>query len=137
MTVIDNAEVVRSVFAAAFAGDKQELFRLLKPGVEWQLLGLIPDQPTFYSGREEVWAYARSLYEELDDARAELTDVVEVGDQVVVRVHLQGRGRASGDALELELSMLIRLESGRVARADDYEDHDEALNDAELGRRTP
>ena len=134
MTDGGNAAVVRSVFEAADRGDKQGLFRLLKPGVEWQLVGLMPDRPSFYRGREEVWAYARSLAEEIQDLRPELTEVVEVGEQVVARVSLRGRSRVSGDDVALDFSMLVRVADGRIARADDYEDHEEALTDAELRR---
>lgn len=129
-------DVVRGVFAAAARGDKQAMFALLKPGVEWQLIGLIPDQGSFYRGREEVWAYAQALAAEIEDMTAELTEVTEIGEHVVARVHLQGRGHQSGEPVSLEFSMLAKLEDARIARADDYEDHEEALTDAELRRGT-
>ena len=126
--------VVRAVFEAADRGDKEALFRRLRPGVEWQLIGLIPDQPSFYRGREEVWAYARSLAETLEEPRPQLLQVEEVGDQAVARVHLSGRSRSTGEPVDLEFSMLLKVQDGRIARADDYEDHEEALTDAELRR---
>jgi ketosteroid isomerase-like protein len=126
--------VVRAVFEAAARGDKDALFRRLRPGVEWQLIGLIPDQPSFYRGREEVWAYARSLAETFEDPEPELVAVQEVGDQAVARVHLRGRSRADDEPVDLEFSMLLKVQDGRITRADDYEDHEEALTDAELRR---
>lgn len=129
-----NAQVIRGAFEAAERSDKEALFRLLKPGVEWQLIGLLPDRPSFYRGREEVWAYARSLAEQFEDPHPELVEVEEVGDHVVARVRLRGRSRATGDDVDLGFSMLVKIEEGRIARADDYEDHEEALTDAELRR---
>jgi len=38
--------------------------------------------------------------------------------------------------VNVEFSMLVKLEQGRIARADDYEDHEEALTDAELRRKS-
>lgn len=134
MAPASPAQVVRAAFEAAERADKDALFRVLRPGVEWQLIGLLPDQPAFYRGREEVWAYARSLAETLEDPDPELVDVQEVGDQAVARVHLHGRSRSSGEPVELEFSMLLKVRDGRIARADDYEDHEEALTDAELRR---
>ena len=128
------AQVVRAAVEAAERGYREALFRLLRPGVEWQLIGLMPERPSFYRGREEVWGYARSLAETLDDPHPELTEVEEVGDQAVARVHLHGRRRDSDEPVDLEFSMLLKVQDGRIARADDYEDHEEALTDAELRR---
>jgi len=131
-----SADVVRGVFDAAARGDKEAMFGLLRPGVEWQLIGLIPDQASFYRGREEVWAYALSMAVQIEDMAAELTEVTEIDEHVVARVHLSGRGHGSGEPVNVEFSMLVKLEQGRIARADDYEDHEEALTDAELRRKS-
>lgn len=133
-TAASPAGVVRAAFAAAEQADKEALFRVLRPGVEWQLVGMLPDRPSFYRGREEVWAAARSLAESVEDPVLELLDVEDVGDHAVAQVHLHGRSRASGDPVDLRFSMLLKVQDGRIARADNYEDHDEALTDAELRR---
>lgn len=129
-----SADVVRGVFDAAARGDKEAMFGLLRPGVEWQLIGLLPDQASFYRGREEVWAYTLSMAAQIEEMTTELTEVTEIDEHVVARVHLSGRGQESGQPVNLEFSMLVKLEEGRIARADDYEDHEEALTDAELRR---
>ena len=124
------AEIVRRAFEAVDRGDKEALFRLLRPGVEWQLLGLLSDNAV-YRGREEIWAYVRSLHEDIEGFRSEILELSEIGPQVVARVRIHGRP-AGGQELDFAFSSLMRVEDGRIARADNYDDHDEALTDAGL-----
>jgi len=124
-------DIVRQAFDAVDEGDKEALFRLLRPGVEWQMLGLLSDRNPLYRGREEIWAYVRSLHEGIEGFRSEILQMSEIGPQVVARVRLHGRP-AGGDELDFEFSTLMRVEEGRIARADNYEDHEEALTHAGL-----
>lgn len=126
----ESTEIVRRAFDAVDRGDKETLFRLLRPGVEWQLLGLLSDN-SVYRGREEIWAYVRSLHEDIEGFRPEILKLSEIGSQVVARVRIHGRP-AGGEELDFEFSSLMRIEDGRIARADNYDDHDEALTDAGL-----
>ena len=126
----EAVEIVRRAFEAVDKGDKEALFRLLRPGVEWQLLGLLSDNEV-YRGREEIWAYVRSLHEDIEGFRSEILELSEIGPQVVARVRLHGHP-ARGQELDFVFSSLMRVEGGRIGRADNYDDHDEALTDAGL-----
>ncbi len=126
----ERTEVARRAFEAAERSDREALFALLKPGVEWQMIGLLGDRQPVYRGREEIWAYVCALHERFEDFGAELLDVDEVGDQVVGRVRVHGRPH--DEEIELMFSTVMRVRDGRIVRADNYEDHDEALTDAEL-----
>jgi ketosteroid isomerase-like protein len=125
------ADIVQRAFEAVDREDKEALFRLLRPGVEWQMLGLLSDSSPMYRGREEIWAYVRSLHEDIEGFRSEIVEMTEIGAQVVARVRVHGRP-AGGRELDFEFSTLMRVEDGRIARADNYEDHEEALTDAGL-----
>ena len=128
-----NAAVVREVFAAAERGDREAAFRLVRPDAAWQMIGLRgPRDRRVYSGREEIWGYAGLLASQLDGLHWELAEVEEIGDHVVARVRIHGRDRRTAEPLDTEFSSVIRIEDGRVARADNFEDHDEAVCDAEL-----
>ena len=131
-----NPEIVRSALEAAERRDKQALFALLAPNVQWHLIGLFPDQEPVHQGREEVWQYGELMRDQFDQLTPELTDVEEVGDQVVARIRVRGHSRDGGADVDVEFSALLQLRSGRIVRADNYEDHEEALMDAELRRGT-
>ena len=126
-----GTDIVRQAFEAVDHEDKEALFRLLRPGVEWQMLGLLSSSSPLYRGREEIWAYVRSLHQDIEGFRSEIVEMSEIGPQVVARVRVHGRP-AGGDELAFEFSTVMRVEEGRIARADNYEDHEEALTDAGL-----
>jgi len=50
----------------------------------------------------------------------------------VARVHLHGIGHSSGAEADFAFSSVARFQDGRIARVENYVDHDEALNDAHL-----
>jgi ketosteroid isomerase-like protein len=125
------ADIVSRAFEAVDHGDKEALFHLLRPGVEWQMLGLLSDTNPVYRGREEIWAYVRSLHEDIEGFRSEIVEMTEIGPQVVAKVRVHGRP-SGGRELDFEFSTVMRVEDGRIAHADNYDDHEEALTDAGL-----
>ena len=126
------SDVVRDAFEAADRRDKQALFRLLSPNVEWHMAGLFPDQPPVRTGREGIWQYALMLFEQIEGLERRLADVEEVGDQVVARYHVSGNARDGGSPLEFEFTMVARVRDGKIVSGRNYEDHDEAVTDAQL-----
>jgi ketosteroid isomerase-like protein len=73
----------------------------------------------------------RSLHDDIDGFRSEILELSEIGPQVVARVRVHGLP-AGGEELDFAFSSLMRVEDGRIARADNYDDHDEALTEAGL-----
>ena len=133
MTAVhSNADIVREAFEAGDRRDKQTLFKLLSPNVEWHMAGLFPDQPPVRTGREGIWQYALMLFEQIEGLDRELADVEEVGDQVVARYRVRGKSRDSGAPVDFEFTMVARVRDGKIVSGRNYEDHDEAVTDAQL-----
>lgn len=128
----DNVDVVRRAFTAADQQDRAELFSCLDPRVQWHQIGWLVDGATVRHGREEVWSYSEALHRRLDGLSNELSDPIEVGNQVVVRVRTHGRDRDSGEAVDVVFTTVFQLRDGRIASAENFEDHDEALTEAAL-----
>jgi ketosteroid isomerase-like protein len=128
----DHLETVRRLADAVNRGDRKAAFALMTPTVIWNATGELVDQNVHHQGREEVWRYMRSMNESFEDLRAQLESIQAVRQLVVARVHLYGTGRASGAEADFAFSSVARFQDGRVARVDNYVDHDEAMNDAEL-----
>jgi ketosteroid isomerase-like protein len=129
-----NAEIVREAFEAGERRDKQGLFKLLSPNVEWHMAGLFPDHPPVRTGRDGVWEYALLLFETIEGLERELTEVEEIGDQVVARYHVTGKTKTNGDPLDFEFTMVARVKNGKIVSGRNYEDFDEAVTDAQLAR---
>ena len=130
--VSDHVDTVRRFADAINRGDRKTAFACMAPDVIWNATGELPGQKLHYNGRDEVWAYLRSLDESFGGLRVDLDSVEDVGSLVVARVHLHAAGRASGGEADLVFSSVARFQEGRIARVENYVDHDEAMNDAEL-----
>jgi ketosteroid isomerase-like protein len=128
----DHLDTVRRLADAVNRGDRKAAFGAMAPDVIWNATGELVDQPLHYNGREQVWGYLRSLDESFEELSVELESVEEVGKLVVARVHLHVTGRASGAAADFIFSSVARFAEGRIARVENYNDHDEAMNDARL-----
>jgi ketosteroid isomerase-like protein len=128
----DRVESVRRLADAVNRADKKAAFACMTPGVVWNATGELLDQKLHYNSREEVWGYLRSLDESFGSVRVDLDSIDEVGNLVVARVHLHSVGRSSGAASDFVFSSVARFKDGRIAKVENYVDHDEAMNDAEL-----
>jgi ketosteroid isomerase-like protein len=128
----DHVDTVRRFADAVNLGDRKAAFACMAPDVIWNATGELRDQKLHYNGRDEVWEYLRSFEESFGRLRVDLDSVEDVGSLVVARVHLHAAGRASGAEADLTFSSVARFHEGRIARVENYVDHDEAMNDAEL-----
>jgi len=131
----DRVETVRRLADAVNRADKKAAFACMTPGVIWNATGELLDQKLHYNGRDDVWGYLRSLDESFGQVRADVDSIEEVGNLVVARVHLHSVGRSSGAQADFLFSSVARFDGGRIARVENYVDHDEAMNDAELRAR--
>jgi ketosteroid isomerase-like protein len=129
-----NVETARRFVEAIDRRDRAAIFACLAPGVIWQTTGLLAGEPRAYQGREELWAYVRSLDGDFEDLRFEPEQMDAVGNLVVTKVHLRGTVASTGEPADLEFSTVASFRDGRIVRVDNYTDHAEALTDAELKR---
>jgi len=132
----DPTETVSRFADAVDRRDRKAAFALMSPSVIWHATGQLIDQKLDYNGRDEVWGYLRSLDESFEDLKVRLESIEAVGPLVVARVHLRGTGRSSGVESDFAFSSVARFEAGRIARVENYVDHDEAMNDARLRATT-
>jgi ketosteroid isomerase-like protein len=129
---VNHVDTVRRFADAVNQRDRKGAFACMTPGVIWNATGELIDQKLHYHGRDEVWGYMRSLDESFEGLRVDLESIEEVGKLVVARVHLHGTGRESRVESDFAFSSVARFEEGRIARVENYVDHDEAMTDAEL-----
>lgn len=91
----ERVERVLQGIEAFNAGDFEALIEELPDDVEWQVLEQLPDQGPF-RGREGVLYFWESWRETFSDFHAEVDEVVDAGDHVILMMHMVGRGRDSG-----------------------------------------
>jgi ketosteroid isomerase-like protein len=82
---------------------------------------------TYISAQNEVWG---------DDVRLEPTELIDLGDRLVLLADMPMRAQASGVALDQSYAAICTLKEGRVIRQQDYLDQTEALEPVGQGPLT-
>ena len=81
-----------------------------------------------YHGPSGYRAYISSTYEVWGgDVRLEPTELIDLGDRIVLLANMPMRAQASGVPLAETYAGVVTLRDGRVIRNDDYLDQAEAL----------
>ena len=85
-----------------------------------------------YQGRDGLIQAFREWSEAFSEYYVEPLDYIEVGDRVVVPNRQRGIGSTSGIAVEDEFSWVYEIRDNQMARLDEYDTLEEALEAAGL-----
>jgi ketosteroid isomerase-like protein len=111
----ENVEIVTAMYEAFNRGDMALAAASLHPHAELHQPPEVPDTASYY-GREE-WARGFSLWlSAFDEPRFEPREITEVGDCVLMRVLVSGRGKTSGIASTSEFFHAWSLRDGKPYR---------------------
>jgi ketosteroid isomerase-like protein len=124
-----NLDIVRSIYADWGRGD-WSVGDWAHPEIEFVLAdGPDPSSWVGVSASAEAWRQFLSAW---TDYRGQAREFREIDDErVYVLIHVTGRGKTSGLAMERLSANLLTLRSGKVTRLAVYWDAENAL--AELG----
>jgi len=131
----ENVEIVRRIFDAAANRDSETVLALYDPAVELDV-SRAPCRDIvgsrFYHGHEGLRSYFREWYGAWDTITWEVHEVIDAGEQVVLVETERGRGKASGAAVEMHMTGIWTIRSGKVVRVEWLEasDPSEARDDA-------
>lgn len=120
-----NADLVRRGWDAALRGDLDTVASMLAAGVSWH--GGNPADPGSCHNRSEALRYMRRARRQ--GPLPEVTDVVEVGDKVVVTLRRPGAG---GEEPTL-VANVTTIREGKVVEMVHFESPAEALAAARSG----
>jgi ketosteroid isomerase-like protein len=121
----ENIEVVRNFLKVWNAGDMEGVHELYDPEA---VMEATPDwpEPGPFVGRDAVmqqFSQARAAFD--SDSVEFLSDLVAVGDRVIVRLAWHGFGR--GPQSDMEWTNIFAIREGKIIRVDYFWDHAEAL----------
>ena len=85
-----------------------------------------------YRGRDGVIQAFREWVEPFSEYYAEPLDFIEVGDRVVIPQRQWGVGSTSGIRVEIEVTYVYEVRDNLIARVDEYDTLDAALEAAGL-----
>jgi ketosteroid isomerase-like protein len=129
----ENVEVAREAYARFQAGDP-EWSDWVHPEIEWDFSGNpLADLPNRGRGRDALLKEVIETYfSGWIDYEGEITETIDAGDDVVVRIHERVRMRDSDAVLERELTHVWTVRNRKWIYWRIYPDWDSALKDVGL-----
>ena len=129
----ENVEIVRR----ALGGMSQDVadderaraaaVERLAPGVEFEEDPRFPEART-YRGRVEVLRYFTDFVSQFEHFVLDVEDLVDAGGtDVLVCLHIHGRGKGSGAGFDVQAGWIFTVRHGDVVRIRAYFDRAEAL----------
>jgi ketosteroid isomerase-like protein len=98
------------------------------PDIEWRAIEGAPDDVGPMNGVDRLKRYYGEWLELFEEIHIEAGECRDVGDKVVVALHVDARARSTGMPLELDYAIVYELDAvGRVRRGCEYASFDEAL----------
>jgi uncharacterized protein len=131
----ENVEIVRAAYEAVNRGDLDAAVANIAPDMEYVASGAVPGAAGTYLGPEGVKRFVAGLWEEFDEPRAQIRDVIGAEDRVLVSTTARGRGKLSGVETRWDTWQLWTLRDGKLVRGQGFTSREEAL--AAAGLRAP
>jgi ketosteroid isomerase-like protein len=113
----ENVEVVRRGNAAFNRGDYDRFGEILHPQIELRDHAHAADAPEALRGAQAVLSLLSEWRESFDEFRAEVSEYIDAGDQVVCVTRWTGRGKASDAAVDVSQVDVYELREGMIVRA--------------------
>jgi ketosteroid isomerase-like protein len=129
---VTNAEVVAGWYRdapqpwdeAAIAWWSENVW---SPQIEWRAIEGAPDDVGQMHGSARLARYYGEWVELFDEIRHELRDCRDVGENVVIALHIAARNRSSGMPLGLDYAVVCEVGAdGNLRRGREYATLDEA-----------
>jgi ketosteroid isomerase-like protein len=123
----ENVERLRRAATAANKRDTSILDELFYPGIFWQTRNTGVDLVGSYQGIDEVRGFFARWDQAWEDWDWDYPEMRAIGDTVLARLHLWGRGRNSGIETESDIWQLWTFRNGMAIYYEDFTTEEEAL----------
>jgi ketosteroid isomerase-like protein len=128
----ENVELVRRAYEAFNRGDLEAMVADFVRNFEYVPTGAIPGTRHVYRGPQGWREFVGWLFDEFDDARVEIRELIETDDQVLAAACLRGRGKQSGAEASWDMFFLWTIRQGRVVHGQGFMGREDALEAARL-----
>jgi uncharacterized protein len=121
MSVQENIQVAKDVFAAIGRGDMQGLLALFAEGIEWIIPGEWPLAGT-HRRHAEVADLFQKAFETVELSSSEPREFVAQGDRVLVAGFSRGKVKATNRTFEDHWVFAFTVRNGKVTNIREYID---------------
>ena len=123
---MSGVEVVRALFERFNGDDPEGVVELLAEDFVAEVPPSLSAEPDVYLGREGALRYLRAFEGLLEDVRFEPIAFHDEGGQMIVELHLTGRGAHSGIEVTQTAAVIVWVEDGLITRMQPFPDIDTA-----------
>lgn len=127
----ENVEVVRACLEAWQRGDEAAAMEAFGPEIEFRLVSAAVGGDVF-RGREGFREWVAAGEAAFEHTEIGFRDLMDAGDEVVLRLSLRARGRANGIETAIEYSAVFTLDQGKIVRYREFPSRKAALEAAGL-----
>ena len=120
----ENVELIQRVYEEFGKGESVEW--ALDPKVEWHTAADLPDSDV-HRGTDAVAALVRDWLGSFDDLRADVEQLIDQGDYVVVALVLRGRIHGTDEEVALPETHVWKLRDGKAVEVREYRTKEAAL----------
>ena len=121
-----KVEEVQRLFDLFAEGGIEPALVVIDPSVVIEIPPDMSAEPDSYHGHPGVRRYFEGFEGMIDEIRYEALELTPVGDVVLARVRISGRGASSGLDVALEPYVVHQLADGKVVRMRPYPDLESA-----------
>jgi uncharacterized protein len=137
MNIQENVQIVKDVFAAVSAGEKQRLLALTAEDIEW----IIPGEGWPLAGTHRGHAGLADLLEkaseELETSFPQPPEFVTQGDRVLVVGFSKGKVKATNKTFEDNFVFAITVRNGKLTNIREYFDTQALVRAAQMDASGP
>ncbi|MFN8161760.1 MAG: HAD-IA family hydrolase [Solirubrobacterales bacterium] len=120
-----GAALVERAYEAWNSADLEAFLETLDPAVEWRPAGAFPGIGREYLGHAGVRRFWEDFHEPWERIEIEMEEVVEAGEEMVVKIRFTGHGR-EGISVEALFGQRYRIAGGRLVSMLGYMSWEEA-----------
>ena len=125
-------EIAQRAVAALNRGDVPGLLDEYAEDIEIVVAGSASPEPGTHRGRAAAEAFLHDIRSTVENFKADVSEMREVGERILFLVHFYGRGAGSGADLRQEFSWLYSFSANKISRLEIYGSWDEGLAAAGL-----
>ena len=123
----ENVQIVHLACEAFNRGDLEGTLAYVAPEFEYVTAGTIPDLSGTFRGLDRFRSFVQAFWDQFDQARLDVHDVIENDDSVMVSMTMSGRGRQSAAETSWDVFQVWMMRDGKAIRAQAFMGRADAL----------
>ncbi len=128
----ENLDVISRMYEGFARSGPEGMLEFMDPAVDHRAIEGAPDDIGVFSGHDAMRGYYGQWVEMFDDLRAEVEELIEVGDRVVAMLHVTARMKGSEAEVDMRLGVVWALRNGKAVSGREYATREKALEAAGL-----